>query len=140
MDPFALIMLGLVGGLLVWVILLGVYHPRSGRDVLDWRPTRSPEVEIQNEIDDVEQMLEATNQRRRARGEEDLTEEGMRAAVQQELREANERRERYLGDADLKQMLALANERRRRRGEAEVTEAEYRAEVERDQRPPEPPG
>ncbi len=140
MDPFVLIMAGLVGGLFLWVVFLGIYHPRSARDVLDWRPTRSAELEVQNEIDDLEQMLEATNERRRARGESDITEATLRTRVQQDLREANERRERYLGDADLHQMLEATNFRRRRRGERELTEADYRAEIEGDgpHRPPSP--
>jgi hypothetical protein len=144
MDPFAVIMTVIVGGLLLWIIFLGIYHPRSGADVLQWRPTRSPELEIQNEIDDVEQMLEAANERRRARGEDELTEEAMQARVNADLREANERRERYLDNADLRQMLTLANERRRRRGEPEVSEAEYRSQVEADRsqlaRPPDESG
>ena len=126
-------MLGLVAALLLWVLFLGVYHPRSGKQVLDWRPTRSPELEVQNEIDDVEQMLEAANRRRRARGEAELTEASLRDRLNQDMREANERRERYLGDVDLRQMLAATNERRRRRGEAELTEDDYKAQVEADQ-------
>ena len=68
-------MLGIVGGLLVALVLLGLYHPRTGAQTLDWRPTRSAEVEVQNEIDDLDQLLEATNARRRARGEAELTED-----------------------------------------------------------------
>src|SRR4029453_6726767 len=78
-DPLVLIMTVLIGGLLVWVIFLGLYHPRSGADVLQWRPTRSPELEAQNEVDDREQMLQAANERRRARGEPELTEETLQA-------------------------------------------------------------
>jgi hypothetical protein len=133
-DPFALIMLGILVAMFFWVLFLGLYHPRSARDVLDWRPTRSVELEVQNEIDDVAQMLEATNQRRRARGEVELTEDALRARVEEDLREANERRERYLADTDLQEMLAATNERRRRRGEAELSEAEYRARVEADRK------
>lgn len=84
MDPFALIMLGIVGGLLLWVLFLGLYHPRTGSDVLRWRPTRSAELELQNEIDDVDQMLEAANARRRARGEAELTEDEYRSRLQAE--------------------------------------------------------
>ena len=69
MDPFALIMLALVGGLLVVLLALGRFYPGSGAKQLDWRPTRSVELEVQNEIDDLEQMREAVNARRRARGE-----------------------------------------------------------------------
>src|SRR3954452_19342583 len=57
MDPFAAIMLGGTALLVIALMLIGAFHPRSGADVLRWRPTRSPEVEAQNEIDDVDQML-----------------------------------------------------------------------------------
>jgi hypothetical protein len=129
MDPFVLIILGIVAGLLLWILFLGVYHPRSANDVLDWRPTRSVEVEVQNELDDIEQMLEAANARRRARGEAELTEDQINARVREDMRAAQERRERYLATSDLRQMLDATNDRRRRRGEPELTEAEYRARV-----------
>jgi hypothetical protein len=95
-DPFTLIMLGIVGGLLVAFLLLGRFYPGSGAKQLDWRPTRSPEVELQNEIDDEEQMFEAINARRRARGEDELTEEAVRARVAEDLAE----RRRPRGDSD----------------------------------------
>jgi hypothetical protein len=133
MDPFVLIILGIVAGLVLWILFLGVYHPRSASEVLDWRPTRSVEIEVQNELDDIEQMLEATNTRRRARGEAELTEAQLHARVRDDLRDANDRRERYLASSDLHQMLEATNERRRRRGEPELTEAQYRAQVETDQ-------
>ena len=59
----------------VFVLLLGVFSKRSARDYLDWKPTRSPEVEAQNEIDDVEQMIEAQNELRRKRGAPEITRE-----------------------------------------------------------------
>ena len=133
MDPFALIMFGIMLALIVAVLLLGFYHPRSGNDVLDWKPTRSPEVEVQNEIDDLDQMLEATNERRRRRGEPELTEASVRDQVAEDLREANERRDRYLAAEDIQQMLDVKNEHRRKRGESEITEAEFRAEIEAEQ-------
>jgi hypothetical protein len=76
-DPFALIMLSLVAGLVIALLLLGRFYPGSGADQLDWRPTRSPDMEAQNEIDDLDQMREAVNRKRRARGERDLTEEDL---------------------------------------------------------------
>jgi hypothetical protein len=118
---------------LIGILLLGRYHPRSGAELLNWNPTRSAELEVQNEIDDLEQMLEATNARRRARGEQELTEETMRQRVAEDIREQNERIERYRDDEDLRQMLDAKNERRRRRGEPEITEAEFRAQVEEEQ-------
>ena len=132
----------LIGGLLVWVIFLGLYHPRSGADVLQWRPTRSPELEAQNEVDDLDQMLQAANERRRARGEPELTEEVLQARVIEDRREQNELRAAYLAanddesdeavEADIAQMLARVNDGRRRRGEPELTPAEYRARIEAD--------
>jgi hypothetical protein len=130
MDPFALIMLGIVVALIVFVLLLGRYHPKSGSDVLRWQPTRSPEMEVQNEIDDLDQMLEATNRRRRARGEAELTEASLRDRVAEDLRTTQERREAYLAQEDLRQMLEATNEMRRRRGQPELTEAQLRADVE----------
>jgi hypothetical protein len=130
MDPFALIMLGIVVALIVFVLLLGRYHPKSGSDVLRWQPTRSPEMEVQNEVDDLDQMLEATNRRRRARGEAELTEASLRDRVAEDLRISQERRETYLAQEDLRQMLEATNEMRRRRGQPELTEAQLRADVE----------
>jgi hypothetical protein len=137
-DPLVLIMIVVVGALFAWVIFLGLYHPRSGADVLDWRPTRSPELEAQNEVDDLDQMLEAANERRRRRGEPELTEEELEARVLEDRRERHARREAYLADnetadavrADVEQMLARVNDGRRRRGEPELTAEEYRAEIE----------
>jgi hypothetical protein len=131
-----------IGGLLVWLIFLGLYHPRSGADVLQWRPTRSPELEAQNEVDDLEQMLQAANDRRRARGDAELTEEMLQARVLEDRREQSELRAAYRAAnddeseenvaADIAQMLARVNEGRRRRGEPEWSLAEYRARLDVD--------
>ena len=53
----------------------------SDAELIDWFPTRSPEVEVQNEIDDVRQMLEAQNEMRRRRGARELTEADIEARV-----------------------------------------------------------
>ena len=81
LDTFAVIMTVLVGGLLVFLIMLGLFVPGSGAKQLDWKPTRSAETEVQNEIDDLDQMLEAANERRRRRGAAELTEEHLRERV-----------------------------------------------------------
>jgi hypothetical protein len=85
-DPFALIMLGGVAVLVVVLLLLGRFYPGSGAEQLDWRPTRSPELEIQNEIDDLDQMREAVNRRRRARGQAELTDEELQERLAQDAR------------------------------------------------------
>jgi hypothetical protein len=82
MDPFAAIMLGGVLALLIALLLLGWLYPGSGAAQLDWRPTRSIEVEVQNEIDDVDQMRAAINERRRRRGAAELSEEDLIARVE----------------------------------------------------------
>ena len=67
MDPFAIAMTVLVVGFVVFVLALGRFYPGSGADQLDWRPTRSPEVDARNELDDVDQMRSAIEDLRRAR-------------------------------------------------------------------------
>ena len=66
---------GLFAILVVMVLLLGLFSKRSARDYLDWKPTRSAEVEAQNDVDDVAQMIEAQNAIRRRRGAPEITEE-----------------------------------------------------------------
>jgi hypothetical protein len=80
--------IGLTLVLLVVLVLLMVLTARMFRDhsvadLLDWKPTRSYEVEAQLEQDDVAQMIEAQNEYRRRRGAADLTEED----VQRQARE-----------------------------------------------------
>ena len=74
-------MLALIVGVLV---LIGHYYQGSAADLVDWKPTRSAEVEAQNEIDDVRQMLEAQNEMRRRRGVAEVDEDSLRAEVEEE--------------------------------------------------------
>jgi hypothetical protein len=133
-DPFAVIMLAIVGGLLTALVLLGLFHSRTGAQTLRWEPTRSAELEVQNEIDDLDQMLEAANARRRRRGEAELTEEGLRAGIGAELARTVKRREDYLADLDIAQMLDAKNARRRAKGLPEISAEEYRAAIEGEPR------
>src|SRR3954468_5043194 len=109
-------MVGLVGGLLAFLILLGIFYPGSGADQVNWRPTRSVETEVQNEIDDLDQMLAATNAKRRARGADELTAEHMNARVAEDRRMSDEQRDAYLTEVEIEQMLSVKNERRARKG------------------------
>jgi hypothetical protein len=70
------------------LVLIGRAYPGSGADLVDWRPTRSPEVEAQNEIDDVQQMIDAQNEYRRKRGAAPITEADVQrqAAEDQQIR------------------------------------------------------
>jgi hypothetical protein len=65
-------------------VAIGKWHPTSGAEVLDWRPTRSPEVEAELELEDVEQMLEAQNERRRASGRPERSEEDIETQVHED--------------------------------------------------------
>jgi hypothetical protein len=72
---FILLTLGLLAVLFViMVVLARAFQSHSVADLIDWKPTRSPEVEAQNEIDDVRQMIEAQNEYRRRRGAKEITE------------------------------------------------------------------
>ena len=93
--------LGTVGLLLLLVVVLVfVAHVSQRRDVelVDWKPTRSPEVEAQNEIDDVRQMVEAQNEMRRRRGAPEIDEERLRAEVEVEEIERLRRGDRFEAD------------------------------------------
>jgi hypothetical protein len=66
------------------LVVVGRLYPGSDAELLDWFPTRSPEVEVQNELDDVRQMLEAQNEMRRRRGAPELTEADIEARVRED--------------------------------------------------------
>jgi hypothetical protein len=80
-DAFPLIVLGGIGIVVLVLVVIGRLYPGTGADILDWRPTRSYETEIELEMQDVEQMIEAQNQYRRRRGEPEVTEDEVREAV-----------------------------------------------------------
>ena len=82
----------MVVGLLV---LLARLYPGTGADLLDWGPSRSYEHEVELEMQDIDQMLEAQNERRRRRGLPDRTEDDVRADVAAEERELKARGEQY---------------------------------------------
>lgn len=72
---FFLVSIGMVALIVLVLVLLARAYPGSGADLVDWKPTRSHELEAQLEVDDVQQMLEAQNEYRRRRGAPELTED-----------------------------------------------------------------
>jgi hypothetical protein len=117
-EIFVWVMVGIFVLLIVFVILLGLFYPGSGADQLDWKPTRSPEVEAQNEVDDLEQMLQATNRKRQARGLDPLTEDTIHARV----REDDALRDRLRGndpsvEEEMRQLREAREARKRMREE-----------------------
>ena len=81
---FVLGTLGVFAVIVAILLVVGRAYPGSSADLVDWRPTRSPAVEAQNEIDDVRQMLEAQNEMRRRRGAPEMTEADLDAAVRED--------------------------------------------------------
>jgi hypothetical protein len=93
-DAFPLIVLGGIGIVVLVLVLVGRFYPGTGADILDWRPTRSYETEIELELQDVEQMIEAQNRYRRQRGEAEITEDEVRESVIREQVEQLDREKR----------------------------------------------
>jgi hypothetical protein len=92
-DGFSvLVLVFLVGAVLVF-LAIGRYHPKSGPEVLDWKPTRSYEDEVRLELEDVDQMIEAQNERRRRSGRREISEDEIRTEVEQEERARSQRAE-----------------------------------------------
>jgi hypothetical protein len=92
-DAFTVIFGGTLAFFVILVLLLGVFSKRSPREILDWKPTRSPEAEAQNELDDVAQMIEAQNELKRRRGAPEISEEEIEARVREEREQMRRWRE-----------------------------------------------
>ena len=71
---FVLVSLAMTAFIVLLLVLLARAYPGSGADLVDWKPTRSGELEAELEIEDVQQMIEAQNEYRRRRGDKEITE------------------------------------------------------------------
>jgi hypothetical protein len=94
-DEFSAFVLGgllVLGGIFY---ALGRWYPGSGAEQVDWRPTRSYEDEVRLELEDVDQMIEAQNERRRASGRPEISEDEIRAQVEDAERWRAQARRRY---------------------------------------------
>ena len=74
---FTWVMIGLFVAFVLGILALGVYSPRSGADVLDWKAQR-PEDDPDEEA---AQMLEAANALRRRRGLPERSEDDVRRSL-----------------------------------------------------------
>ena len=90
-DAFTVVFGGTLAFFVILVLLLGVFSKRSARDYLDWKPTRSPDVEVQNELDDVAQMIAAQNELKRRRGAPEISERD----IEERVREDREQLKRW---------------------------------------------
>ncbi len=95
MDEFGVFVFGSLVIVVLVFLAIGKWYPGSGAEQLDWKPTRSYEDEVELEMQDVDQMLEAQNERRRRRGQADRTEDDVRADVAAQERELKARAEEY---------------------------------------------
>ena len=98
MDTFTLIVTVGMALLVLWVVALGLFHPRSGADVLHFKPTRSPELEVQNDLDDVEQMIAAQNALRARHGKARRTQAEVEDQVRRHQRELTDYLDAYWAD------------------------------------------
>lgn len=92
---FLLVVAGGLVALVLFLILAARWSTKSGPEILDWKPTRSYETELELEADDVEEMIRARNERRRRRGADEVSEGEFRDQVQAAEREQRARAERY---------------------------------------------
>ena len=81
---FMLLTLAVIGFCALCLVLVARAYPGSGADLVDWKPTRSHELEAELEVDDVQQMLEAQNEYRRRRGARELTEDDANAMARED--------------------------------------------------------
>ena len=128
-DLFMWVMVGIFVLLVLFILGLGMFYPGSGAEQLGWKPTRSPELEAQNEVDDLDQMLEAANRRRRKRGDAELTETDMHARVREDLVMRDKLRTDHMQDRELEQLLADRNAKREARGLPAMSLDELRASL-----------
>jgi hypothetical protein len=83
---FLLGTLGIVAFMVGVLVVVGHFYPGTSSSLVDWTPTRSPEVEAQNEIDDLRQMMDAQNEMRRRRGVPEMTEADLQRSVAEDER------------------------------------------------------
>lgn len=109
---FELVVIGGLLSLFLVFYAIGKYSTSTPEEFLDWKPTRSVETEIELELDDVQQMIEAQNERRRRDGRPLISEDAFRNQVEMATREQR----------------AEADAARRERDElrAEIGEKEFR--------------
>jgi len=128
-DAFAIVLLGALAALILWVWLLGKYFPGSGLDQLGLRSAREiTEDREALEAEDLSQMLAAHNERRRRRGKPEMTVADIELQVTNDMNEVRRRRDSYLADRELDELLEATNARRRARGMPDRTREDVKQE------------
>jgi hypothetical protein len=128
-DAFAIVLLGALAALVLWVWLLGKYFPGSGLEQLGLRSANQiVEDREALEAEDLSQMLAAHNERRRRRGKPEVTVADLEMQVMNDFQDQQRRRESYMADRELDELLEATNARRRVRGLPERTREEAQRE------------
>ena len=128
-DTFAIVVVGALVALVLWVWLLGKYYPGTGLEQVGLRSAREITEDRESlEAEDLAQMLEAANARRRRRGEAEVTVADLELRVMNDFNEQQRRRESYRADRDLDELLETTNARRRARGLPERTREDVQRE------------
>jgi hypothetical protein len=128
-DPFAIVILGALVALVLWVWLLGKYVPGSGMEQLGLRSARQiMEDREELEAEDLNQMIAAHNERRRRRGKIEITVADIEHQVMEDFGEQRRRRRAYQADRELDELLEATNARRRARGLPERTREQVNRE------------
>ena len=129
MDAFAIVLLGAIAALVLWVWLLGRYFPGSGLEQLGLRSAREiVEDREALEAEDLSQMLAAHNERRRRRGKPEVTVADLELQVMNDVNEQRRMRQAYVADRELDELLEATNARRRARGLPERTREDAKRE------------
>jgi hypothetical protein len=82
MDPVIAVFGGMIIAMVAVVVLAGVFHPRTGRQIVGGS-LRSDEAEAEIEAVDIDQMIEARNERRRRAGRPEIGDELAREALRE---------------------------------------------------------
>jgi hypothetical protein len=128
-DPFAIVTFAVLAALVLWVWILGRANQGRSMEQFGMRSARQITEDRESlEAEDLAQMLEAHNARRRRRGESDVTVADLELTVMNDFAEQRRRRDAYLADRELDQLLEATNARRRARGLPERTRDEVKRE------------
>ena len=77
------VMGGMVLAFVIIIVLAGLFHPRSGQMIVG-RSLRDHEAEADIEAHDIDEMIEARNERRRRLGKPDIGDELAREALRRD--------------------------------------------------------
>ena len=128
-DAFAIVLLGAIVALVLWVWMLGKYFPGSGLEQLGLRSANQiVEDREALEAEDLSQMLAAHNERRRRRGKPEVSVADLEMQVMNDFQDQQRRRESYMADRELDELLEATNARRRARRLPERTREEAQRE------------